>query len=283
MEYALIMDWVRIDKASNGFLHISGPDDYYYSAPPFVDSTLMAKVLADHAKVEASGKEEESRTSERDPSDHPSSKGLQDSETQPFIIQGHGFPGGSMATDATGRLRILGVKDSAKVEAGFVHPPKEDASYDRMVNCIQQAVSAKTRGNFSEAERRFLDALDASRELQYDFEKEYDVLVELGILYSEADRFDTALTIYTLALEVSRKCFGKDSADSFTIVNALAVLYEGKARFEDAAALYRRSLAGWLKIGGPRHPTTLMTMQKLANIHQTLQRPQVALPLFENA
>jgi tetratricopeptide (TPR) repeat protein len=230
-----------------------------------------------------SGKEEESSTSEKNPSECPASESFQDLQTQPVNIQGHGFPGGKIVTDAAGRSRILYSKDYGQVYAGCWRSPEENASYDRLVDCIYKAASAKKRGNFSVAERGFLDALEAARELYYDFEKEYHVLLNLATLYGEAGKFDKALETYMLALENSRKCFGKNSANCFTVVNALAVLYEGKSRFTDAGALYRRSLAGRLKIGGPAHPDTLMTMQELAGIHLILQRPQAALPLLKSA
>jgi hypothetical protein len=47
------MDWLWIGNASDGFLNTRGPADYCYSVPPYLDSTLVGKVLADHAKVES--------------------------------------------------------------------------------------------------------------------------------------------------------------------------------------------------------------------------------------
>jgi tetratricopeptide (TPR) repeat protein len=80
----------------------------------------------------------------------------------------------------------------------------------------------------------------------------------------------------------AKGCFGEDKT-TFWILNRLGVNLEVQGKVEEAAAIYRRSLAGRLKVLGPEHVDTLITMHELAMANLNLGHADSSRILLERA
>ncbi|KFY49313.1 hypothetical protein V496_10097 [Pseudogymnoascus sp. VKM F-4515 (FW-2607)] len=84
-------------------------------------------------------------------------------------------------------------------------------------------------------------------------------------------------------MELSVKQYSKDSINRFYRINELGVLFEKQGMLKEAAYLYRGSLHGRIKINGPNHADTLMTMLELANVSQQLGNLYASRSLLEQS
>ncbi|SRR6266498_3794588 len=83
------------------------------------------------------------------------------------------------------------------------------------------------------------------------------------------------------ALALTQKMFGRDHVRNFLYINHLAMLYERAGRWEHATAMYRRVLAGRIKLLGDEHKDSLMSAYELGTPSTQLNDYGTARELFE--
>jgi len=105
------------------------------------------------------------------------------------------------------------------------------------------------------------------------------ILDEAGRAVSEA-RYDEAEAFYRSLLDEAGEERGMLPARA---IDGLADLYHAQERYEPAAELYRRSIAQWEQLLGPRQPRLATSLQNLAVVYLELDRAADAAPLAERA
>ncbi len=197
-------------------------------------------------------------------------------------LLGHGSAKkGFQVRDASGRLRWLHGTASGTVSSFIINDPPFQKELDEQVGA---AVKWETDGEMERALvcwKRVAELLTDPSNVERD--KDLMALGHLADVSSKVGRFDEAVGYYCDALELSEKLFGIAHITNFFFINALAVLFDEKGDYQQAAPLYRRSLAGRLSILGPDHPDTLMSTQELGMANLQLGHRLAARRLIETA
>lgn len=195
---------------------------------------------------------------------------------------GHGSAEkGFQVRDASGRLRWLRVEAYGPVSSFILDDPPFQQELEEQVGA---AVKWETDGDMEKALvswKRVAELLADPSNVERD--KDLVAMGQLADLSSKLGRFDEAVRYYCDALELCEKLFGIAYIANFSIINALAVLFDEKGDYQQAAPLYRRSLAGRLSILGPDHPDTLMSTQELGMANRQLGHLLAARRLIETA
>lgn len=114
-------------------------------------------------------------------------------------------------------------------------------------------------------------------------QRKFIMLYKIAILAQELNLFEVGVEYSLRALELCVKQFSKDSINNFQVINNLGVLFDKHGMIKEAAYLYRRSLLGRMKLEGPDHADTLMTMQELANVSTRLGNLDAGRLLLEQS
>ncbi|KAK0742668.1 hypothetical protein B0T18DRAFT_168367, partial [Schizothecium vesticola] len=197
----------------------------------------------------------------------------------PLQIFGHGRPGLFLATDVFGRRRWLRAPAEAEIlkhcmgESISKAVKEEDGAIQlgKIVNPRQDRIL--------DAYIRAFDSLSATAEE----ESKFLLAAKIGLLAAKIDRFNQAVEFYCTAITLSRKLYGRQHINIFTLINELAVLHENKGLDLDAASLYRRSLTGRLAHHGLAHADVFMTMQELGTVNIRMKNYPAARMLLEKA
>lgn len=168
---------------------------------------------------------------------------------------------------------------SARVEGDYLQDTTSVASL------IQAARELESQGQLLEAIDSYIQGLDELSQLDLDSREDLKLfmLVKVSELASRLKLFEVGVEYSIRALELSVKMFGRDSIDCFYRINDLGVLFDEHGLLNDAGHLYRRSLFGRLRVNGPDHADTLMTMQELASVNQKLGNVDAARTLLEKS
>ncbi|KAH6974809.1 hypothetical protein EDB80DRAFT_900317 [Ilyonectria destructans] len=191
-------------------------------------------------------------------------------------LLGHGLPGYMLIVDVAGRKRW--VKDFRFLGGRFRDHEPVDTRLDA-------ADGQEERGERRQAMNLWIEALGMVQDFDCDDceQRKFIMLFKVAILAQELNLFEVGVEYSLRALELCVKQFNKDSINNFQVINNLGVLFDKHGMFEEAAYLYRRSLLGRMKLAGPDHEDTLMTMQELANVNTRLGNIDAARLLLEQS
>ena len=129
----------------------------------------------------------------------------------------------------------------------------------------QLAELLRITGEFTEAERLYLDAL-AIREdtLPDDDPSIAQTLSDLGLLHRDAGELRSALPYYQRALDLKERIHGHDHPATAELLNDLALYYQDLHEFATAVPLYRRALTIRERRLGTMHPAVATTLNNMA-------------------
>ncbi|KAK3305923.1 uncharacterized protein B0T15DRAFT_533865 [Chaetomium strumarium] len=198
-------------------------------------------------------------------------------------ILAHGRPGAVQVRDVSGRIRWLDGGAFGNVVTWVIGLPGFE---EELAKAVDEAVGWEESGNLNRALpswKKVLELLMGPGSSHMDRQKRFMALTKLAVLSSQLNRTDEAISYWCDALELSEKLYGIHSINNFNIINSIAVIFDERGDYGQAAPLYRRSLAGRLRIRGPDHADTLMSMQELGMANWRLNRATAARKLLEKA
>lgn len=122
-------------------------------------------------------------------------------------------------------------------------------------------------------------------ELEFGKDHEYysSSLFDLGMIYEELENFDTALSLYKIAIEGTEKSLGKGHLDYGIRIAGLAGLYETLEQFQKAIPLYNESLIIIEKHLGKEHFYYGILSNNMAILYKYMGQYEKALPLYLQA
>ena len=142
---------------------------------------------------------------------------------------------------------------------------------------------ALEQGNYAEAERQFLAAVQESE----NFAPQDPVLAmslnNLAEAYRAQGKYAQAEPLYRRALSIDEKVLGLGHPDTATDLNNLATLYFNQDRYAEAEPLYQRSLAIREKVLGPEDPNVASCLNNLAGLYQAQGQYAEAEPLLQRS
>lgn len=104
-----------------------------------------------------------------------------------------------------------------------------------------------------------------------------------GVQLAKAGKFREALLHHEKAAELAPKAFGKDSADTATILNELALAYWYLGEYAKAGPVYRRSLEIREATLGKDHPKVSESLAGLATLYVDMGEYAKAEPLYQRS
>ena len=187
----------------------------------------------------------------------------------------HGKPGYMLVGDVAGRKRWM---RGGRVLGNRLRDLDEVQTHLEAANALPEREQLQAMNSQ-------IAALEVLIKLDLDAEEElkFLILVKIAVLAHDLNMFEVGVEYNLRALELSVKQFSKDSINNFQLINDLGILFDKQGMLKEAAYLYRRSLLGRIKIHGPNHADTLMSMQELANVSQTLGNLNASRSLLEQA
>jgi tetratricopeptide (TPR) repeat protein len=122
--------------------------------------------------------------------------------------------------------------------------------------------------------------------LQQDLNPSLDLahsLNELGILYSQQEKYNQAEPLFKQALALGQELLGEHDPDIAFSLNNLAELYRNQRRYEEAEPLFKQALAIRQKLLGDHHSDVPRILNNLAELYRNQRRYEEAEPLFKQA
>lgn len=107
-------------------------------------------------------------------------------------------------------------------------------------------------------------------------------LLESQLLRASGDR-EAALAVLQSALVERLEVSGRSHRDTGILLNNLGIAESELGRMEDAVGRFVEADTIWRALGLARSPDALNTLNNWASTEQRRQRPEVAIPLFEQA
>jgi tetratricopeptide (TPR) repeat protein len=95
--------------------------------------------------------------------------------------------------------------------------------------------------------------------------------------YAQAEKF------YARNLEISRKVYGEEAAETATSLNNLANVYESQGKYDEAIGLYKEDLKITEKTQGKEHSEYATSLNNLANVYKAQKDYERAIPMYEDA
>lgn len=128
-------------------------------------------------------------------------------------------------------------------------------------------------GRYSEAEA----ALVAARAIQ---PSNVLVLLYLEQALEEQAKYSDAEQVSQLALAIDERAFGPEHVQIGSLLNNLALLYDGQGKYAEAEPLYRRALQMDEKLLGPDDRQVATDLNNLAGLYRNEGRYAEAEPLY---
>ncbi|HKY03429.1 MAG TPA: FxSxx-COOH system tetratricopeptide repeat protein [Blastocatellia bacterium] len=171
----------------------------------------------------------------------------------------------------------------AKVVARLLHE-WNIVSSEAMRVVSQAAVYIQERGQYSEAERLFKQALEFAEELFKQDDPNLAIcLNNLAGVYIIQDKYAEAELLYKRALAIREKLLEPDHPSLAVGINNLAFLYRKQRKYKDAESLFKRSLAIKERVLESNHPGIANTLDNLACLYQEQGKYKEAEPLYKRA
>ncbi|GAB1317938.1 hypothetical protein MFIFM68171_08148 [Madurella fahalii] len=266
--------------------HLVKPDTHYYSVPTGMTQEAADRIIAQqdvnpNRLLLLNGGRMNKVGPGTPPEDETSASNPDNSE--PLVLLAHGCPTGIQVRDLSGRKRWMSGDAFAKVTIFVVGSSNFDKKFG---TALDEAVGWEESGNLNKALsswKQVLELLTGPDATHIDRQKPFMTLTKLALLSSRLKRTDEAISYWCDALELSEKLYGIHSINNFNIINSIAVIFDERGDYAQAAPLYRRSLAGRLRINGPGHADTLMSMQELGMANMRLDNLTATRKLLEKA
>ncbi len=112
---------------------------------------------------------------------------------------------------------------------------------------------------------------------------EWDILNQEVMELYRTGKYDRAVVVAKIALEVAEKNVGSNHPDVATSLNNLALLYKTQGQYAPAEPLYKRALAINEKALGPDHPHVANSLENLAALYRATKRYEEAETLEQRA
>jgi tetratricopeptide (TPR) repeat protein len=122
--------------------------------------------------------------------------------------------------------------------------------------------------------------------LQQDLNPSLDLahsLNELGILYSQQEKYNQAEPLFKQALALGQELLGEHDPDIAFSLNNLAELYRNQRRYEEAEPLFKQALAIRQKLLGDHHSDVPRILNNLAKMYSLQRRYKEVEPLLKQA
>lgn len=143
-------------------------------------------------------------------------------------------------------------------------------------NDLNAGLQAQQAGNFPEAERLLLSALEKARAIRGQTEIVSDSLYNVGRCYVMQDRMDEAIPYFEESIAGITKIEGENSPRLALPSNDLALVYMRKQQYAKAEPLLVKILALWEKKLGKDHPSTAAALNNLGGLYKQQGRYEEA-------
>jgi tetratricopeptide (TPR) repeat protein len=120
-------------------------------------------------------------------------------------------------------------------------------------------------------------------QLSFEFLEGAQLLNHAGFYLYERRRYTDAEPLYQRALAIREKALRPEHPRVASVLNNLALLYQGQGQPAKAEPLYERALAIREKALGPEDPEVASSLNSLAHFYQDQGQPAKAEPLYERA
>jgi tetratricopeptide (TPR) repeat protein len=120
-------------------------------------------------------------------------------------------------------------------------------------------------------------------QLSFEFLEGAQLLNHAGFYLYERRRYTDAEPLYQRALAIREKALRPEHPRVASVLNNLALLYQGQGQPAKAEPLYERALAIREKALGPEDPEVASSLNSLAHFYQDQGQPAKAEPLYKKA
>ena len=251
-----------------GSSHSESTDGYRIHHPACLDDLVLPSVQQD--------------TSHHLPESAPSTPSIPSNHDHvvALCVTCHGREDGIMVKDVAGRTWWAGAPVLADI-LGRVYNSTQELGMCVILDHLDEAKIYLSMGQMEEAVNHYLSA--AARALLLIDDNNLGkvaALAEVASFFANLGATDIAERFKIQLLISTMRCFGKHSKQTYTALTWLAIFYEKSGRYQDAALIYSRALAGRLKVLGPTHFDTLISYQELGNIYEGLELTEPAAELL---
>ena len=141
----------------------------------------------------------------------------------------------------------------------------QDTAWEKYMDAAKAAFD---RGEYPEAEKQLLIALNEAEKFKEQDPRLAISLNALGMVYDAQGKYAKAEPHYRRALAIREKALGPDHPDVATSLNNLAALSYAQGKYAEAEPHFRRALAIQEKALGPDHPDVASSLNNLAELYR---------------
>ena len=179
------------------------------------------------------------------------------------------------------RFRLVGILCLMLVSAPFIVWGQTGSS--PWESDIQAGEAAYEQGNYAEAEKQFLAALQEAENFGPEDPRLASSLNELVALYRAQGKDAKAEPLLKRSLVIKEKTLGPEHFDVATSLNKLAELYRAQDKYAEAEPLYRRALGIMVINLGPEHVLVAISLDNYAVLLRELNRKEEAAKMEARA
>jgi tetratricopeptide (TPR) repeat protein/nucleoside phosphorylase len=136
------------------------------------------------------------------------------------------------------------------------------------------------QGKYEEAKRLYQRAVQI-RELGPQPSYSENALYELAEICSKQGKYEEAESLYLRVIRMREQRLGSDHPGTASMINVLAILYEGQDKYEEAEPLYLRAINITEQSLGPDHPDIALYLYGLANTYSEQGKYEEAKKLHQ--
>jgi len=195
------------------------------------------------------------------------------------FVRRHRF-GVAVASLAVLGLMTFGVAMAVQAKTIARERDRAERVSEFLVNLFKVSDPSEARGNSITA-REVLDrgAERINKELGKEPLVQAQIMLTMGLVYSNLGLYEKAEPLERQSLEIRRKLLGERDVDTLASMGKLARLYDFMGRYKEAKELYGRTLQIRRRVLGMDHPGTLAAMSGVATIYGRETRWTEALRL----
>ena len=175
------------------------------------------------------------------------------------------------------RLSLVGVLCVMRVST---HALTQDNLWETY---IRAGIEAYQQGNYAEAEKQLLAALQKAEKFVPEAPRLVRNLNSLATLYIKLGNYAEAVTFIRRSLVIQEKVPGPEHPNLATSLNNLATLYRFQGKYAEAEPLYIRSLAIREKALGVEHLNVAISLENYADLLRKTNRNDEAAEMEARA